>query len=113
MDNTHQPILDLALATLPQAGGTVIDLGCGNGALLQKLCAANANIVPSGIELEGDRFSHIATLLPQITENFVLGSLFSEDQWQNHQPYNLALLMPGRLLEVEPAQAEWLRQKLK
>ena len=37
MDSAHQPILNLALATLPKTGGTVIDLGCGNGALLQKL----------------------------------------------------------------------------
>ena len=87
MDSAHQPILNLALGTLPEVGGTVIDLGCGNGALLQKLWTANINIVPSGIELEGDRFAHIVTLLPQFTENFVLGSLFSENQWQNNQRY--------------------------
>lgn len=87
MDSAHQPILNLALATLPKTGGTVIDLGCGNGALLQKLWAANTNIVPFGIELEGDRFAHIVTLLPQFIENFVLGSLFSENQWQNNQRY--------------------------
>jgi len=115
MDSAHRPILDLAFATLPTMGGTVIDLGCGNGALLQKLCnAANGALIPYGIELEGDRFAHIATLLPQFGENFVCGSLFEAQKlWQNGKYYDLALLMPGRLLEVESHQAEWLRQKLR
>lgn len=114
MDSAHRPILDLALATLSETSGTVIDLGCGNGALLQKLCAANASITPYGIEMEGDRFAHISTLLPQFAENFVCGNLFEDEQlWQGDRQYDLALLMPGRLLEIDPPQAEWLKQNLK
>jgi trans-aconitate methyltransferase len=114
MDSAHRPILDLALATLPETGAKVIDLGCGNGALLQKLCERNGNVIPYGVELEGDRFVHIRTLLPQFAENFVCGNLFEDERlWQGDRCYHLALLMPGRLLEVAPQQAEWLRQKLK
>lgn len=114
MESAHRPILDLALATMGTTGGTVVDLGCGNGALLQKLCDANAKIIPYGIEVEHDRFSHIATLLPQFAENFVCGNLFTKKSlWQSGKQYDLALLMPGRLLEMDLQQANWLKQRLR
>lgn len=114
MESAHRPILDLALATVGTSGGTVVDLGCGNGALLQKLWDANPKIIPYGIEVEHDRFRHIATLLPQFAENFVCGNLFTEESlWQSGKQYDLALLMPGRLLEMGSQQASLLKQRLR
>ena len=50
MDGSHEPILKTANLVLGENPGMVLDLGCGNGALLKKLLDANPSIVPFGID---------------------------------------------------------------
>jgi hypothetical protein len=113
MDAAHAPLLAAANRLLAEQPGPVLDLGCGNGVLLEKLLAANPAIVPFGIDVDPSRVAHARELLPQWAENFAAGNLFdTESVWTDGRRYALALLMPGRLLEVAPTQAARLRARL-
>jgi Methionine biosynthesis protein MetW len=114
MDKAHQSIIEQAIAVLPNTSSTVIDLGCGNGALLKKIYEKNpTHIIPYGIEQEASRLENISLLLPQFVGNFWVGDIFaSEELWAQNRRYSLALLMPGRLLEVSPETAANLKKRL-
>jgi SAM-dependent methyltransferase len=104
----------VANRVLAEQPGPVLDLGCGNGALLKKLLDANPSLTPFGIDVDPGRVAHARELLPQSADNFVAGNLFDTDSfWPEGRRYTLALLMPGRLLEATAAQAARLRTRLK
>ncbi len=112
MDEAHRPIVDLARATVGTAGA-LLDLGCGNGALLKKICDQRPGIVPFGMDVEAAKLDHARELQPDFAANFVLGSMFDAMPIDADTRFSLILLMPGRLLEVDEAAAarlrEWLR----
>ncbi len=114
MAEAHQPLVGLAAATLAGQEGPVLDLGCGNGALLQRIHQAHPKLIPFGIELEPERVAHAHQLLPEFAANFRQGNIFTDAElWANGHRYRLAILMPGRLLEAKPEQARRLREQLK
>jgi hypothetical protein len=114
MDQAHVPIVGLATAVLAGKGGRVLDLGCANGALLQRLHEADARIVPFGIELEPRRVEHARVLLPQFADHFIVGDMFEDDRcWADGRRYALGLLMPGRLLEAGQSRAASLVERLR
>ncbi|MCP4547299.1 MAG: radical SAM protein [bacterium] len=113
MDEAHKPLVELAVATLSGGGGNVLDLGCGNGVLLRKICRAAPGAVPFGIERESSRVEHARLLHPELAGHFIRGDMFAGNLiWPAERRYALALLMPGRLLEAEPEQAASLRNRL-
>ncbi len=113
MDAAHEPIAALALATLGPEGGAVLDLGCGNGALLKKLHGANPHVTPFGIDHDAERLRHAGELMPAFADNFVRGDLLEDDRiWSGDRRFALALLMPGRLLESGPDAAARLMERL-
>lgn len=114
MENAHRPVVEVARAALAGKGGNVLDLGCGNGALLHQIRKASLGAVPCGVELEPSRLEHARLLLPEFATNFVLGDGFESDAiWADGRRYPLVLLMPGRLLEAGPERAARLRQRLR
>lgn len=113
MDAAHAPIVALAASALQDASGPVIDLGCGNGALLEKIHAAVASATPFGIDSDRERIAHASALLPRFAENFCVGDLADSDQpWSHGRRYTMALLMPGRLIEAGPERAARIRARL-
>ena len=91
----------------------MLDLGCGNGALLKELREECPAVVPYGIDVDESRIAHARELLPDVAGHFVAGDLFAADSlWPEGRRYALALVMPGRLLEVGPARAARLRARL-
>ena len=113
MQDAHRPIVEAGVAALGQGGGNVVDLGCGNGALLERLAAAAPGVVPFGIDVDPERIEHARQLHPGHGANFVSGDLFDDDRlWVEGRRYALAFLMPGRLLETDQARAAALRERI-
>jgi SAM-dependent methyltransferase len=112
MDEAHRPIVELARTTLGD-GGLVLDLGCGNGALLKKICDGRPRVIPFGMDTETSKLEHAKQLHPAYAEHFVAGNMFDSIPLDADTVYSLVLLMPGRLLEVDEASARrlkaWLR----
>ena len=100
MDEAHRPIVELALTSLGD-GGSIFDLGCGNGALLKKICDGRPNVIPFGIDMQASKIEHARQLQPAFVENFVAGNMFEGIPLDADTVYSLVLLMPGRLLEVD------------
>jgi hypothetical protein len=112
MDEAHRPIVELAHTTIGDTG-TVLDLGCGNGALLKKICEPRPNLIPFGMDLEETKLDHARQLQPAFAANFIAGSMFDGIPLDGDTVYSLVLLMPGRLLEVDDASAQQLRSWLR
>jgi hypothetical protein len=100
MDLAHKPIVDMALKALGMDGGNMLDLGCGNGALLKKIADAAPAISVFGVDIDPIRIEHARELLPDAGSNFVAGDIFETDSlWPESRRYRLVLLMPGRIIE--------------
>lgn len=113
MDLAQKSVVECAVEVLAGRNGKVIDFGCGNGVLLRKIRELNSRIVPYGIEVDEKRLSNIVQVLPQFEENFVVGNMFNNEKiWQNGK-YELAILMPGRLLEADPETVTKFKERLK
>jgi hypothetical protein len=112
MDEAHRPIVEIVLATIDGAG-TVLDLGCGNGALLKKIVGARPAVIPFGVELDESKLHHARFLQPAFGANFIAGSMFEGIPLDADTVYSLVLLMPGRLLEVDDAAGRRLRDWLR
>ena len=102
MDEAHRPIVELAHTSIGETG-TVLDLGCGNGALLKKICEPRPSLIPFGVDLDETKLEHARQLQPSFAANFVAGSMFEGIPLDGDTVYSLVLLMPGRLLEVDEA----------
>lgn len=108
MDEAHRPIVELAVEALGDIG-TVLDLGCGNGALLKKIHTQRPGVIPFGMDFEPHKLAHACELQPDFQENFLAGSMFESVPLDADTIYSLIILMPGRLLEVDADRAGRLR----
>jgi hypothetical protein len=114
MDAAHEPLLKLAASALAGAEGAVLDLGCGNGALLGKIRRECPAAVPFGVEIDAAKVGRARALLPEFASNFFAGDIFETDApWAEGRRYALVILMPGRLLEVSRESAERLTSLIK
>jgi hypothetical protein len=89
----------------------VIDLGCGNGKLLEAILNGASWIRPCGVEADKERYEKAARRLAQHNPDVYHCSIFDEHFWS--APYCLALMSSNRLGEVEPADARKLLAKLR
>jgi hypothetical protein len=113
MDEAHQPIVKLAVSVLKEFGGNVLDLGCGNGVLLKKICDITPQILPYGIEIDPVRHQHIAEILPEFFGHFERCNIFESNLvWEGNRRFSMAVLMPGRLLEAAPGKVQQLKKRL-
>src|SRR5262249_49495173 len=90
----------------------------GNGALLGEIGEACPQATLFGVEWEPELLAHARELQPAPAEHFIHGNMFDvETIWPAGRRFALALLMPGRLLEVPPERAAnlrvWLRERCK
>jgi SAM-dependent methyltransferase len=114
MHGAHRPIVEAGVTALGQGGGNVIDLGCGNGALLERLAAAAPGMIPFGVDVDPLRIEHARQLHAGHGTNFVSGDMFDNDElWVEGRRFALAILMPGRLFETDEARAGALRERLR
>jgi SAM-dependent methyltransferase len=108
MDRAHGPLVSAAREALEGRTGAVIDLGCGNGALLSKIVAGRDGLVAFGVDRSAPALAHARELQPAFAANFVLSDLFDCAAWASGRRYALALLMIGRLHEAPELQARQL-----
>ena len=90
----------------------VLDLGCGNGALLAELGEAVPGVDLWGLEMDPTKVEHAALVLPDHGHQVIAGNMFDDELWRDGSRYALAFVMPGRLLEVDADAAARLRANL-
>ena len=108
MKSQHRPIIEHAREQLAGANGNVIDLGCGNAALLAKICKDMPGLVPWGCDVCSEALAHASILLPEFSGNFLLSDLYAPELWASGRRYELTILMAGRLNETHLDKAETL-----
>jgi hypothetical protein len=111
----HQPIVDAVVGHVPPGGIiSVVDLGCGNGALLAALCDRSPVLRPVGVERTADRLAHAPVVLPRPDAQWHLGDMFASSHlWSSQRRAGIVLLMLGRLLEAPPRRVSALRRSLR
>lgn len=113
MHESHRPIIELATKILSDINEPrVIDFGCGNGALLREIAKRTPGCQPVGIEIDPRRAAKGSSLLSPFRGIVNCGDMFDEQLWKS-MDIDLAILMPGRLLEVKPETAASFLRKLK
>jgi len=113
MRTAHEPIVTLSRSVLRGVKGNVLDLGCGNGALLAAICARRAGVNPWGVDRSPVAIAHARLLDPLRSGNFVQADMFHAVRSLGLQRFELTLFMLGRLLEVPRDTADgFLRQVL-
>lgn len=114
MEVAHQPIMELVLATVGDSPVSIVDFGCGNGALLKEILSGNDRTIPFGVDYDSSRIQHARKLHPEFAENFIVGDMFESDIFLNAKHrFSIAILMVGRLLEVQEEKAQKLLAFLK
>ena len=108
MDHFHQVIIDAIGNPSFIPAGNVLDLGCGNGVLLERVVGLRSDLVPHGVEVDNQRYiSAKDNLYYGVVNN---GNMFDLSTW-NEPSYSMVLLMPGRLIE-NPQHAEQVKNRL-
>jgi hypothetical protein len=107
MERSHRPIIE----ALRPAATSALDLGCGDGRLLWTLARGQRRGRWVGVESDMER-ARRGALRYGPTVEFAIGKI-SERYSAGSGGYDVALVMPGRLLEMDPADADRLRQYLR
>lgn len=73
----------------------ILDLGCGNGLLLKKLCDKFDGI-PHGVEIDHQRYMSALDTIPfgSVSEGDIFDMTLWPEEW-----YDMIVFMPGRLVE--------------
>lgn len=102
MRAAHDHVSRAAVTVLDGRSSSVLDLGCGNGALLKSLMTLSPCITPFGVDIDRTKIRHARKLFPTFSSNFETRDLTQPSGFlEDNGPYTLGLLMPGRLLEID------------
>ena len=114
MTQAHRAVVDAACAVLNGTGGSIIDLGCGNGVLVCRIAQRNGLKECYGVDLSARCIEHARVISRQRHARFLVGDLFSLPMSPlKTKHFRMALIMPGRMLEVEEQRALQLRSWLR
>jgi hypothetical protein len=111
MNEAHAPLVGAASALMLGTGGSVLDLGCGDGTLLHKLTMRIPGVVPSGVDIDRAAITAARCALPAFADRFHVGDMFDETPVLTSR-HRLVFLALRRLDEVAPARARWLLARL-
>jgi hypothetical protein len=108
MKVAHRPIVQYVLDLLDtRESATVLDLGCGNGALLRAICGLRDGVIPVGVEIDAESAQGAQRYLRGLGGTVILGDMLEHPKIWKRQ-YDVTLLMICRLLEVSDERASWL-----
>lgn len=108
----HAPIVDAIVRHATAEQRTVIDLGCGNGALLAAICDRLPGLRPIGVERDADRLTHARTVLPGPVPRWHHADIFAWAQSPPTDERSVVLLMLGRLVEASPDESGRLKRRV-
>jgi hypothetical protein len=111
MNVAHAPLVTAAAGLLDHHGGAVLDLGCGNGALLKKINALRPNAIPYGIDRNKAAIAVARSAMPEFAANFWVGDIWQEAALWTRR-FRLVLLSLRRFEEIDDATAAALIEKL-
>lgn len=101
MDKAHKPVVDLVSSMCRRDQIiNILDLGCGNGALLKKINETCPNTRPFGIDYDPLKIEHAQILIPKWKDNFIVSDIFDNQIWYHESRFKVVILMPGRLIET-------------
>lgn len=103
MMESHDALIAVLRDKVPQ-GGRIVDLGCGNGLLLKRLKLHRPDITICGVDINED------AIKAADMEYFHPG--YIEDGAWSMWNVDVALITPGRLLEMHPEDADNVRNWL-
>lgn len=109
MEASHNVILRAIDKTFLGVG-TVLDIGCGNGLLLEKISNQFHYLSPAGVEMEEDRYKAATA---RLGGRIIYGNVYSTIGFLGGILYELVLISVNRLIEVEREQAELLVKQLR
>jgi SAM-dependent methyltransferase len=109
MNGAHSTVAAAFGNTLNGFGPT-LDLGCGDGALLERLRKRNGLERVVGVEVDEGRVSRGAKRFSEV--DLWLGRIEDVNLWSGEE-WQTIILMPGRLLEMKPPLADAFREALR
>jgi len=102
MGRCHSLVVEAVTVGLQARVGGVLDLGCGNGALLRRICAArDSALIPWGVDANAATVRHARELDAERADHYCIGDMFDPLTWPGPKRYTLGVLMLGRLIERE------------
>lgn len=106
-NTAHRPIVEHVARLLDNGAASVLDLGCGGGALLAGICERHQGVRPIGVEIDVERAARARARLGPLGGDVVGADMFDVGSWADlawgRHRVDVALLMPGRLLEARSA----------
>lgn len=94
----HAPIVRFCENIGAGRSGIVLDMGCGDGALLEAICAQLPGTTPAGVDRLPEVIALAKARFSGREASFACGELEAPEGWWPGS-VAMALLMPGRLLE--------------
>ena len=116
MDVAHDVVLEVVRATAGEVR-SALDLGCGDGALLAKI-AEGCEGRWVGVERDHERLERGRQQHNEVTfheaeiASWIKTRAWVESELSSLEPFDVALLMPGRLLEMTSEDADRVRRTL-
>lgn len=105
MKRAHELIIG-GIKNIPSGEGKIIDLGCGNGALLERIVRNIPELVPYGVESDQKKFARVE-----------IGDAYFEDIYNHktylNREYKIALISLNRFFEAEPVEVDLLLEALR
>jgi SAM-dependent methyltransferase len=97
-------IRDLVARSLPGSGGTLLDVGCGDGALIASIAGRWPDVTCTGLDLQPERIDEARVSVPDAT--FIVGSAdalpFDDEAFDVVTAITLMSSLPGDM-EVDAA----------
>lgn len=109
MDEHHDLVARMAGGLLAREPGPVLDLGCGNGLLVDRLAHDAPGSTPFGVTTAPEGPVHARELCEEHGLSILPGDPFAEEAaWPTGREYALVLLDPAALAAAPPEQRAWL-----
>ncbi|XUM21183.1 hypothetical protein ACRAVF_28000 [Bradyrhizobium oligotrophicum S58] len=114
MREAHAPIAAAVRTVTAGARYNIIDLGCGNGALLAASCGETPGLEPLGVERDPRKLIHAQAMFGPAVSRWLSCDMFAcPAPLEKAADQSVILIMPGRLLEAGADRAAalclWLR----